>query len=82
MRNDKINQIEDIMAEVYEGNAEYVLTIHGQPAAVLIGYEAYEGLIETVKRLDVDDTVNYRSAEADIRDGRVIDLDYPRSWSR
>ena len=75
MRNDKTNQLKEMLREVNEGNAEYVITVNGKPSAVIIGYEEYAGLIETVNILsDADTTQAIEEAEADIHAGRVIDL--------
>ena len=55
--------------------SEVVATRNGKPAAVLLNYNVYEGLLETVEILSDPDMVeSVRAGLADIRAGKVKPL--------
>jgi prevent-host-death family protein len=56
--------------------SEVVATRNGKPAAVLLNYDLYEGLLETVELMsDPELAESVRSGLADIRAGRVKSLE-------
>lgn len=44
--------------DVADTDAEYTITRGGQPAAVLLSHDRYEGLLETLDILSDPDTMN------------------------
>jgi prevent-host-death family protein len=62
----------EIIENVVSTGQEYTVTKHGKPIAVLIGYEEYEALIETLNILSDDESMSaLAEAESDIAEGRV-----------
>lgn len=65
----------ELVDEVAATGAELIITKHGRPTAVLISYDDYEGLVETVNILSDPDTMaGVEEAESDIEAGRLVDL--------
>ena len=54
--------------------SEFASSRHGRPAAVVIGYEEYESLLETLNILSDADTMG-ALAEADLAAGDLTTLD-------
>ena len=58
---DARSRLSEIVDEVESTGAEFVITKHGRPAAVIVGHEDYESLIETLNILaDSDHCGRYR----------------------
>jgi prevent-host-death family protein len=51
---------------VVNAGDEYVITRHGKPVAVLLAYDEYESLIETMNILSAEAVPAIREAEASI----------------
>lgn len=69
------NRLSEIVDEVTTTGSEFVITLHGKPAAVVIGYEDYEALIETLNILSDSETMNaLAEAEDDLAAERLVDL--------
>ncbi len=69
------NRLSEIVDEVISTGADRVITKHGRPAAVLIGYEEYESLLETLNILsDPATMVAIAEAERDLAAGNLVDL--------
>lgn len=69
-----LTEVRDRLSEVIETAAtsgeEFVVTRNGRPTAVIISYEDYESLIETVNILSDPDTMNaIAEAETDMESG-------------
>ena len=70
------SRLSEIVDEVESTGAEFVITKHGRPAAVIVGHEEYESLIETLNILADSDTVAaIAEAEADLAAGDLVPLD-------
>lgn len=64
----------ELVDEVAATGAEFVITKHGRPVAVLIAHNEYEGLVETLNILsDPDAMAALAEAESDIEAGRLVD---------
>ena len=61
---DARNRLSEIIDEVTSTGSDLVITKHGKPAAVVIGYEEYESLLETLNILS-DPEAMAALAEAD-----------------
>lgn len=61
MTTSPLTEVRDNLSEIIEGvsatGEEWVVTKHGRPVAVILSYDEYESLIETVNVLSDDDTV-------------------------
>ena len=69
------NRLSEIVEDVTSTGSEFVISRHGRPAAVVIGYEEYEALIETLNILsDVDTMGVLAEAEADLAAGDLTTL--------
>ena len=69
------NRLSEIVDEVTATGSELVITRHGKPAAVVMGYEDYESLIETLNILSDRETMKaLAEAEDDLAAGRLVDL--------
>ena len=69
------NRLSEIMDEVVSTGSDLVITKHEQPAAVLIGYEEYEALLETLNILSDPETMAaLTEAERDLAAGDLVDL--------
>ena len=70
------NRLSEIVEDVTSTGSEFVISRHGRPAAVVIGYEEYEALLETLDILSDDDTMSaLAEAEADLAAGDLTPLD-------
>jgi prevent-host-death family protein len=64
--------LSEILDDVASTGEAYVITRHGRPAAVLLSYDEYESLVETVNVLSDDDTMEaLAEADEDIAEGRI-----------
>ena len=69
------NRLSEIVDEVTATGSEIVITLHGKPAAVVMGYEDYESLIETLNILSDSETMEaLAEAEDDLAAERLVDL--------
>ena len=69
------NRLSEIVDEVVSTGSDLVITKHGRPAAVLIGYEEYEALLETLNILsDPEAIAALTEAERDLAAGHLVDL--------
>jgi len=69
------NRLSEIVDEVTATGSELVITRHGRPAAVVMGYEDYESLIETLNVLSDAETMRaLAEAEDDLSAGNLVDL--------
>lgn len=69
------NRLSEIVHEVTAAGSEVVITLHGKPAAVVMGYEDYESLIETLNILSDSETMKaLAEAEDDLAAKRLVDL--------
>lgn len=70
------NRLSEIVDDVVATGSDFVITKHGRPSAVVIGYNEYESLLETLNILSDRDTMAYLAqAEADMTAGNLLDLD-------
>ena len=69
------NRLSEIVDEVASTGSELVITLHGKPTAVIMGYEDYKSLIETLNILSDRDTMKaLAEAEDDLAAERIVDL--------
>jgi len=65
-----------ILRNVEKRGDKVVITRNGIPKAILMNFEDYEGLIETLDILSDEETMKgIRAGIADIKAGRVIKID-------
>ena len=70
------NRLSEIVEDVTSTGSEFVISRHGRPAAVVLGYEEYEALLETLNILSDADTMDaLAEAEADLAAGDLTPLD-------
>lgn len=70
------NRLSEIVEDVTSTGSEFVISRHGRPAAVVLGYEDYEALLETLNILSDPDTMDaLAEAEADLAAGDLTPLD-------
>ncbi|MBU1227414.1 MAG: type II toxin-antitoxin system Phd/YefM family antitoxin [Actinobacteria bacterium] len=66
------DRLSEIIDDVVTRGAEWTITRHGRPVAVLIGHDEYEALIESLNILSDDDAMAaIAEAEADLAEGRI-----------
>ena len=66
------DRLSEIVDDVSESGAEWTITRHGRPVAVILGADEYASLIESLNILsDADAMEAIAEAEADIEAGRV-----------
>ncbi len=69
------NRLSEIVDDVVATGSEFVITRHGRPSAVIVGYDEYESLLETINILSDPETMaNLAEAEADMVAGRLWDI--------
>ncbi len=60
MTTSPLTDVRDNLSEIIEGvssaGGEWVVTKRGRPVAVILGYDEYESLIETINILSDDET--------------------------
>ena len=70
------NRLSEIVEDVTSTGSEFVISRHGRPAAVILSYEEYESLLETLNILSDADTMSaLAEAEADLAAGDLTPLD-------
>ncbi len=70
------DKLSEIIDEVSTTGADLIITKRGRPAAVVVGYDEYESLLETLNILSDDDTMAaIAEAEAEVASGDLVDLD-------
>ena len=69
------NRLSEIVDEVISTGSDLVITKHGRSAAVLIGYDEYESLLETLNILSDPATMAaLAETERDLAAGNLVDL--------
>jgi prevent-host-death family protein len=74
MSTSPLTEVRDNLSEIIESVAstgeEWVVTRHGRPVAVILGFDEYESLIETVNILSDDDSLRaIAEGLSDLEDG-------------
>lgn len=70
------NRLSEIVEDVTSTGSEFVISRHGRPAVVVIGYAEYESLLETLNILSDAATMGaLAEAEADLAAGDLTPLD-------
>ena len=73
---DARNRLSEIVDEVTTTGSELTITKHGRPVAVVIGYDDYESLIETLNILsDPEAMTALAEAENDLTAGNLVELE-------
>jgi len=67
------DRLSEFIDDVADTGSDLVVTRHGRPAAVLLGFDEYESLIETLNILSDADTMD-ALAEAEL-DADLVELD-------
>lgn len=68
------DSLRDVIDEVEGTGSEYVVTRHGRPVAVVLSYDEYESLVETLNILSDDETMDAVSEGlADLGESRTSD---------
>jgi antitoxin YefM len=52
------DKLSDVVDDIETTSAEYVITRHGRPVAVVLNYEEYESMVETLNILSDPDTMD------------------------
>jgi antitoxin YefM len=66
------DNLSETVDKVSQTGEVFVITKHGRPTAVLMGFDEYESLLESLNILSDDDTMAaLAEADADIAEGRV-----------
>jgi prevent-host-death family protein len=66
------DNLSEVLDTVEATNEEFVITRHGRPVAVILSFDEYESLVESLNILSHDVTMDaLAEAESDIADGRV-----------
>lgn len=64
------DKLSDVVDDVVTSSAEYVITRHGRPVAVVVNYEEYESMVETLNVLSDPETMAaIAEGDADLADG-------------
>jgi prevent-host-death family protein len=70
------NRLSEIVDDVVATGSDFVITRHGRPSVVVVGYDEYESLLETLNILSDPETMaNLAEAEAEVAAGNLVDLD-------
>lgn len=70
------SRLSEIVDEVSSSGSTIEISRHGRPVAVVLGYEGYESLVETLNILTDETTMDaIAEAERDIAVGNLIELD-------
>jgi prevent-host-death family protein len=65
------DNLREVVDTVVSTGSEFVITRHGKPVAVILGFEEYESLVETLNILSDDDTMSAISeAESEVSEDR------------
>ena len=69
-------RLSEIIEEVVSTGSEMVVSRHGRQDAVIIGFDEYESLIETLNILSDPETMRAEAdADADIAAGELVDFE-------
>jgi prevent-host-death family protein len=69
------DRLSEIIEDVVTRGSEWTITKHGRPVAVLLSYDDYEALIETLNVVSDTETMSaIAEAEADLAEGRVSEV--------
>jgi antitoxin YefM len=64
-------KLSDVLDDVDTTGAEYTITRHGRPVAVVLSYDEYEAMIETLNILsDAETMAAIAEGDEDLVDGR------------
>lgn len=64
------DKLSEVVGEIETTNAEYVVTRHGRPVAIILNYEEYEAMVETLNILsDPDAMAAIAEGEAELSAG-------------
>ena len=64
------DNLREVVDTVVETGTEFIITRHGKPVAVVLGYDEYESLVETLNILSDEDTMaSIREGEAELTEG-------------
>ena len=70
--SDARERLSEVIDDVATTGADLVITKHGRPMAVVIGYDEYESLIETLNILSGASTMSaLAEAESDLKAGNI-----------
>jgi len=70
------DNLSEFVDDVTATGADLIITKHGRPAVVMVGFDEYEALIETLNILsDADTMAAIDEAESDAEAGDLVDLD-------
>ncbi len=70
------NRLSEIVDDVVATGSEYTITRHGRPSAVIVGYDDYQALLETLNILSDPETMaDLAEAEMDVAAGNLVNLD-------
>ena len=73
---DARERLSEIVDDVASTGADFVITKHGRPTAVVMGYDDYESLIETLNILSDADTMSaLAEAQGDLESDDLVPLD-------
>ena len=73
---DARNRLSEFVDEVITTGSELVITKHGRPAAVVMGHDDYESLMETLNILsDPKAMAALAEAENDLAEGSLVELE-------
>ena len=80
MNNAALTEVRDnlktIVDDVVSTGDEYVITRHGKPVAVILSYDEYESLVESLNLLSDDDAMAAIAAgEIDLAAADLVDID-------
>ena len=74
--SDARNRLSEIIDATSATGDDFVITKHGQPAAVLMAFDEYESMIETLNILSDEDTMSaIAEGEAQLAAGDLVELD-------
>ena len=66
------DNLSEVLDKVEATGEEFVVTRHGKPVAVILSYDEYESLVESLNIMSDDSTMDaLGEALADAEDGRV-----------
>ncbi len=69
------DKLSDFVEDVATTGSELIVTRHGRPIAVVIGYEEYESLVETLNILSDAETMRaIDEGRADAAEGRTREV--------
>ena len=73
--SDVRSRLSEIVEEAASTGSDFVITRHGRPAAVIVGHDEYESMIETLNILsDSEAMAAIAEAEADLAAGELMEL--------